>query len=488
MSIMTRLRAQQEGSLALAMLVVVVVAGLITVIVARTAQGQRTARFDRDFTEALHVADAGVNQALFQLNEGVIDKSTIGLGASASGSITVDGETSNWTVTRDTSRRWKVTSTSVLPDADRTVVAELLERPRFFNGAFGDEIISLNGSSSNADSYSSVTTCSSSPIQCGWGPSNQTGYDYGTGNASLGTNETFQFQGNPKIRPLGATLYDWDSADAAAAATNPFFGDRCKGNPCGDPNGDGVPDFVLTNERELDFAGAERMQFITDRVGPSAPSGACSGGTVASAGRAQELGPLVLKNGDILRPYEKDPTWAVKDPQAAAFQNYYCADSIQVDGNQIQVASTADKPVVIFVRDFLSFKSQSQFGCHDSRSGTRIWCNDADGKAGNSNRPKHQDGRVRPPALKLQMYFLGGTGKSGNGKGASDISLAANAAFAGIIYAPRSVCAGGNGNVDIYGAVICGSLLNVGNWGFHYDDALSGLGNGEYDIAFWSED
>lgn len=76
-------------------------------------------------------------------------------------------------------------------------------------------------------------------------------------------------------------------------------------------------------------------------------------------------------------------------------------------------------------------------------------------------------------------------------KSSQSISIAGNADFAGIIYAPNSdVAAKGGGNSGaIYGAIIANTIFFNGGTTLHYDVALGDLGAViDYRIASWYED
>ena len=57
------------------------------------------------------------------------------------------------------------------------------------------------------------------------------------------------------------------------------------------------------------------------------------------------------------------------------------------------------------------------------------------------------------------------------------------------IWAPHADCGGSpsNAQADIYGAVVCHSISNQGGWNFHYDDALSAIGTGQWYAQHYAE-
>jgi type II secretory pathway pseudopilin PulG len=193
--IRSRLR-HERGSLPLTLLAVMVIAGVVTVLVGATFQGQRAARFDRDFTTVIQSADAGAQQAVYRITHQDLDPTT-----SHSGSGSLGDASFAWTATPVSPVEWRVQSTGTRNGVDRVVVATVRDEPRFGFAVFADRAITFRGANS-ADSYG------------------QTWY---TGNGVIGTNETVRLDGNASVN--GVHLYDWDA--------NPDL-DRCSGNGCAD--------------------------------------------------------------------------------------------------------------------------------------------------------------------------------------------------------------------------------------------------------------
>jgi hypothetical protein len=457
------LTVREEGSLPLAMLATIVVAGLITVVVNRTIAGERAVRFDRDFGESLQVADVGVNRGLFALNEGHEDRLPT---SAAPATEVVDGISYEWWAEpTGNQREWEVVSQATSNDVDRRVQALIEEVPLFFPGAFGDQLIALNGTSTDIDSYNSDPTCTTATRDCRWGSTNGDPYqqEFGTGNGSIGTNEDFDFAGNTSIRPGGAFLYDWEANPAQNMTASDPYGDRCDGNPC-------TTEFVSSVDEKMDFASSGRMAFINDKF---QSSGGCHNNSNPRQHQAWKLGAknttTVLQSYADSRgqaPGESDAT----DPD---FSNYYCAHSLEILGHlRLADTVTPENPVVIFVKDFVKIpNSGSLVGCHNADAS--VWCSGTDPR------------RVTPAAARLQIY-VGGI-PHGNAT-AGDVSLKSQVMFAGVMYAPLSRCGGdGNAGADVYGAMMCGTMDNVGNWDFHYDDALGVNGSGQFNVAFWQE-
>lgn len=64
-----RLQSDENGSMVLALMAVIVAGGLMTALVASTVASQRETAFDTNFNQAVHAAELGLHQALFLLDE-----------------------------------------------------------------------------------------------------------------------------------------------------------------------------------------------------------------------------------------------------------------------------------------------------------------------------------------------------------------------------------------------------------------------------------
>lgn len=458
---------EQEGSLPLALLATIVVAGLIAVVISRVVAGEGATRFDRDFTEALPIADIGINRGLFALNEGLTPPST-------PTAVEVDGIEYAWSATQNPTspREWEVVSESTTPSGvSRRLVATVEEEPLFFPGAFGDTFVGLNGASSHVDSYNSGDCTTPAPA-CRWG----TDPRFGTGNGSIGTNDVLDLRGNIDVRPGGALLYDWD--DNPGEGTSTEFGDRCVGQTrC-------TSQYVSTVGRKIDMTSTARTGFVVDKF---ATGGKCadtssprytwrttrppSGDWKIGENRQGQNPPVVLRSAADEHGFSK----AVSNPADPAFDNFYCAESLQFLWNvRLDASVSAANPVVIFVKDLVSIDGQRSIACHGDGA-TPPPCD-----PGVSDATQRQ---VRPVALRLQIYVAASPDVGNN------VTVRQGSKFAGVVYAPFSGCGGpANGNSDIYGMMLCSRMDNVGNWKFHYDDALGNAGTGLFNVAFWREE
>jgi hypothetical protein len=91
---------------------------------------------------------------------------------------------------------------------------------------------------------------------------------------------------------------------------------------------------------------------------------------------------------------------------------------------------------------------------------------------------------VRPAAGALQIYVKTEAANKG-----ANVMIDQHAVFAGVVYAPRATCgSSGNAGTHIYGSIICRNVDNVGNWRFHFDEALADYGRAIYSVSTWAED
>lgn len=452
----------EDGSLPLALLAAIVVAGLIGALMVRMIGSEEQVRFDRSFAESLQVADVGINRGLFALNEGVAIP-----GPSSPGEAVVDGTTYRWWGEQQGARQWDVTSVATAADGvSRRLSARVEERSLFFPGAFGDRLVALQGTSTQVDSYNSATPCAGGvkTDECGWG----TSADFGTRNGSLGTNERLTFTGNVKVRPGGAFLYDYldNPHTPGSESTLDPFGDRC--NVSGGASGSLCTEtYVRAIDERLQLASDANTAFIRDKF--LAPDGACADETSSRY-------TLQVVDGR-LKPYEGSSTTSdAMDPTSETFDDFYCLTHWDLTQDlRLHTDAKPEKPVVVFVRDYFKITNPN----------VNIACFDAAGNVCDAKTVKNASNRtVRPQAARLQIYVLGQD---------ANVTLKSNTMFAGVIYAPMSTCGGDNNapagaNTDIYGSIMCAEMQNIGNWRFHYDDALGVYGSGAFNVSLWHEE
>ncbi|CAN5322845.1 hypothetical protein BH20ACT9_BH20ACT9_19610 [soil metagenome] len=432
----------EGGSIPMAMLAAIAVAGLIVVIAGATLAGQRATRFDQSFSEDIHGADAGVQDALYRLNAGYFDPGVPVDSIPEGGTYpttpgeredgTIDDTTYAWYAERTGPRDWRIESVGTLGGVERTVVAEIEERARFAPGAFSDSTLALSGTSSGVDSYTSGACAAGTGTEpsCHWYPDTD---GFGTGNGAIGSNDVVEVSGNTRVKRI--VLYDWDDNPGGGVTETDPGGDRCNGESAGSPCI--TPGVVQTVGYELDYGSEADTAFITDRLDECAAEGRLQGETT-------------LKAGDL-------------DVE----QDFYCYEGAAFEGDfPLPVWASATNPVVIYVRDYVSVLDP----------GARVNCVGCD---------KNNPHGIAPVSGALQIYSAGDFATQG-----ANVGIKSQSMFAGVIYAPRSRCGSesGGAGVHVYGSMTCGLMDNVGNWEFHFDDALSSYGTDAYNVAYWTEE
>lgn len=494
----SRLRCE-GGSLPLALLVAIIVAGVVVVLIARTAAGQRQVQFDQAYHGALPAADAGSEIAKFRLNNEMtltrVDGTTAQPDEFAIGESTLpetreaDGRTYTWFMTRREGY-WEVDSTSLdargRRDVERRVLVELRDQPLVSTAAFADVAFAMSGSNT-ADSYTSDPAVADADAWC-----------RGTGFVASNDEVTFSGVASPgacaSVRPTGRTvdrvvLYDWaNNPDPNADPDGPLPG----GDRCGDATGNSVdPDHP--NCREIDHTEGEFLAarlidepiqptvgedgdataFISDALGECDTFLKDNGETLDDLDFRSSADPgtgLMPRGGNVLAPAPAGhPDMDEKDIALNLDGRFYCYDDVYLDEDTtIDAPDGLDDPVIIFVRGNLVMA-----GGNNQNQRVSVGC----GTGGCT------PGVSRPVAGRLWFFVLG-----------EEVGIRAQSEFAGVVWAPGSDCGGigpsgggPNSQVDFYGSIICGTASGTGGWRFHYDEALADATDGQYVRSQWSE-
>ena len=437
------------GSMVMALLAAIVVAGLVSIIVATTITGQRAARFDQDFTGALHVAEAGVQEALFKLNNRQIKD-----GDSESGPVTgggeVNGRTYEWSAEQISEHEWKVLSTRTDDGVTRSVEAVISDGPLFNLAAFADNLLNLGGTN-HADSYHS-----------GW--NNSTGtldsalQEWCTGKGRVGSNDGLDFSGSGSGTATcayartdqtvdGVDLYDWSGENADPDRCTHSGGSNCVYN--------GEAQYE-THEHGIEFdEDVAWMEDVLDRCS-TLPD-------IAASDFDGQIPPADATTGVKLHEGDDDSPYA------------YCAKTLTFDVHTSLDGASPANPVVFMVEDWVEANLSG---------GNRLRVNCDDCTANNLN-PAAED--IYPQAGALQIYTPSADGASPDS--GDVIGIRQHSRVAAAIYAPRGTCGGtGNAQVHIFGALICWDIPGVGGWNFHYDEALAEqIRTHRYSIIRWAE-
>jgi Tfp pilus assembly protein PilX len=206
--------ARERGSVAMALIVIVVATIMVVALLVTTQVGLRSARRAGDSANALQLADAGINDAAKAITAHTSDFSgTSGLGTAGSYSYTATKDGSIW--------RLDATGTDAT-GVKRRVLADAVDQPLFGNAFFALAASDLKGT---ADSYTGPSnTCASTP-----------------GMGVVGSNGSITFTGGTGTSAYNCR-HDTDPAWQYAADGCAFFGQStipldAKGN---DPIGRGA--------------------------------------------------------------------------------------------------------------------------------------------------------------------------------------------------------------------------------------------------------
>lgn len=450
-------RAADDGSIPLALLGSIAVAGLVSVVVASTVAGERSVRFDQEFTGAIHVAEAGVETALHKLNTGQLSSEDSPVEQSG----TIDGKDYEWTAVTEHEPgdpgpvEWTITSTGRHQNVTRTVKADISDEPLFNMGAFSDQMLAFSGGNS-ADSYDS-----SSGQWC-------------TGNGRVGSNEDLGFGGSAQTGPCkddyprgdqtvdGVDLYDW------ASYADPARCDHSGGSNCYEGNDSSGTWYVQTHD--------ERVRIAQDVDWMESALEEC-----AQEGKMRSHVTTVGDEGGTLEPADGASGIEVAhltEHGAGPGDRYaYCVDDLVFDGpTELVDAASADDPVVFLVGSSVTFEAP---GGSSSDRAANIGCDAVD--CSNSFDPRN----VTPEAAALQIYT-----PADDAIDKSVVQAQNRWKIAAALYAPRGSCGGvtSNPQIDYFGSLVCGDIRNQGGWQFHYDDALGGaMRTGKFAVNRWGE-
>lgn len=219
----------ESGSILLAMMLMLILAGLGALLLASTLSESKSVQHDQKFTDVLPAADAAINEGLFRLNHppatGGVD-STLPL--STAQQMVQGSQTANWTaqkVTPSTAPPYYV-FTATTQGLTRTVKAEAYQSSRFAVAAFAETSVVFRGDNS-ATSYNS-----------------NNGNTNVTGNGRLGSDGSITFEGNATAD--GTDLYNWTQDPNAS---------RCSGTVC--------TSGYNTYGPKLDLSSPSATQFIS---------------------------------------------------------------------------------------------------------------------------------------------------------------------------------------------------------------------------------
>lgn len=498
--------ADDSGSVVLALLASLMVGSLVLVITATAIGGQRVVRFDRDFSAVIAAADAGVEDALHRLNAGRDPISPMPAAASVQPNVatckeplpttqkciqgTVGSANYQWYAVKVMGREWDVHSRGERNGRIRSVVARVVENREFFASAFADTEIDFQGGNI-ADSYSS-----GAPGPAAYTPrAGRLGVVGSNGNLILPNGsvidgiQLWNFAPTPSgyTGPLPAPSDNM----AARCPNSPVIGLTVTPqylpsvyNPAIDPNPADPPANLSACSPEAAMrpsSGGAYQERIADRrvMSPSlgeltARRDACiaaAGGVFANIPTFKSSTTPSLPPATAAAP----PAPLVRVPptttaSGAPVPGYYCfrngtgsTPAVDFDANFAVSGASGTSPVEIVALGNIKIigGGSREVNCAGCILG------------GTASKT--------PTAAALRLYIA--PDASGT-FGTFDATSQKKMSFA--LSAPMSECTGGSQN-EVYGSLICKKLKTLGGWSFHYDVALSEIGNNTFTIKRYEE-
>ena len=191
----------EQGSMVVALLAVIVASTLMMSIAASAVAGHRGVNFDRDHIRVVQGADAGVEEVIYKLGHPNLAQRLTPppTGLAWQGPFTAGGATYRYKIDPWAAEAgsWQITSEGTLNGTERTVTA-IVAQPKLFQlAAFADSHMVLRGGNS-ANSYNATV--------------------WNTGEGNLGSNGTITLNGS--VTADDAELHDWDTTPNLSRCTS----------------------------------------------------------------------------------------------------------------------------------------------------------------------------------------------------------------------------------------------------------------------------
>jgi Tfp pilus assembly protein PilX len=425
-------RSDEEGSIALALLVVVIMGGLLGALLTRTVAESRATTFDSEYSGAVHAAEVGLEDAVFRLNNSLI------VGTSATDAGVVDRYGYSWSAQRQVDRSLTVRATGTGPNGvARTVSATIRDEPLFDLSLATHLGINFAGGNT-ADSYNSATQqrCTLTPRfdRC-------FGIIATNGNVDMGSaSSTNNFADRVHIHDMANPLNNTNrcSPGGNIHCSAPY---RRNFNDPLDIRGD-----VPLVQRMLSACNGTFTNWTSSVNAPAS-------GNTSSVLRASQFHRVTIGvNG--------------------ANREVLCADTLTFDRDtRLPADLTVANGYLIVVRNRMVVNG-----------GVRVNCE----SCGNS----FPTAPNMPRARLLQIFTLAQDTTAG-GNVALAVQVRQQAKLGLALYAPDASCGNqqSNAQVEVYGSMVCAAVLNQGGWQFHYDEDLAnGISTEQFVVARWSEE
>ncbi len=407
MSKQPQVRSTEAGSLPMVLLVALVLAGVVIAVGISTRTGADTARQDRDFNAAVHVADAGVQEAYTTIAQVTAEQEDLPPGDpdlmedgdTLEGDGVVEGEPYTWLATFDGTTSWEVVSTGRRGGSARTLVADIGAQQLHPLALYAETAMGFNG----------LPSGTAQAFDAAGGGVDVVNMDYLLGSSGAITvngqcNEGIVLHGDatintdcdPEPEPASDPDLDWDPAKDAFN----------EGGACYDDDAD---------ERIIDDATFKQH----------------------------------------------------RDADALEHGRTYCVSEVNIhNGARVEITGNSDDgPAEIYIEPSGDFSFSS--------GGTKAVNVPIQGNSG----PDIAGGDTPPDTTALRVYMSGG-----------EFGLRSNSHFGGILWAPTTACSASNGNTYTYGALVCGTFNNNGNWSHWYDVAAGDIHDGRLVVNSYRED
>jgi hypothetical protein len=443
-SLAVRSRQTRGSVLIVAMLLVAVIGLSLASYLSLNLNSTRLSQRSYMATAAMNLADTGVEEAVWSINQAVAggsgawtDWASVGtndrrrnftgftLGAGLTGNVRVFVENATLTSAPRVAARATITPPQGAP-VEKWVEVTLRARSRFANGLVAKQSITFQGNNASVDSWNSDPDRNpgTAPIAYSTSVRNDNG---SAGSISVAVSA---------IALNNADIWGY----AATGGAQPQVG------PNGSIRGDDTPSGVAVDPARVSTDFTANFDPVT------LPTGGTSISSISG-------GPASLG--------------------VAGTATTYRLPSISMSGNSSKILTIEGDVTIILTAaqgsDAMSFTGSSSISI-PAGSSLKIYT------AGNIDIGGNGVANNNVQPVTLQIW---GTAASPSPR--QDVKVAGNGALKAVVYAPEaSVKINGNG--DVMGSVVANDITLTGNAAFHYDESLNDLNAGNpFGITKWRE-
>jgi hypothetical protein len=419
----SRIPRDDRGSIPIALLGIIALTSVMGALVANAVGSTRTARFDQRYTEVIQVADAAAQAGANHLIRAIAPSDLQSRTTPATGSGALDAVPYTWTAERRPVTECR-TGGSV---ANCWRVTGVATTPAAAGVDAVTRTVALQVSD-NARFFVAAFSDVGMRLRGGnAADSYLPGVSGGVnlGNGIVGSNGTIRLNGNTYVD--GVQLFSF----AGALATYARCDGRNQAGQCAGLLAAGGPVWPsATFVDPLEVGPGEDLDTAFIDAARTDPA-RCNG--VAPTDWRASLNGGVLGN----------PTGPTRQVM--------CVNNLIIDTN---TTVAAGRTVEVYVYGTFSTSNDTTLNCSGCTATSR------------------------PDSTRLRIYSDGG-----------DVNIGNHNFVAAAIYAPESTCGGNpsNAQAEIFGSLICRDITNQGGWGFHYDEQLRSIGDGDYQMHAWQE-